>query len=77
MQRGTQVIVGVLLFMPLLLLLPTVAVFYACAVLQHAAAVGSRVMLHAASELIRVNSLAGLLLWLARPGMYPGNGPVL
>ena len=74
-MTALQVIVGVLLFMPLLLLLPTVVVFYSFVTLLHAAAILLRLSLQAAAELVRSNPAAAVVLWLCRPGLYPGESP--
>ena len=65
------VIVGVLLFTPLLLLLPTGAVFYALLAGLHLAASSLRLALAASALLAARGPLAAVAVRLAQPGLFP------
>ncbi len=68
-------IVGVLLFVPLLALLPTTLAWHTLVTCAHAAAVLVRMALLLAAALLRCNPLL-LLGWrLARPMAFPGARP--
>jgi hypothetical protein len=65
-------IVGVLLFVPLLALLPTTAAWHLAVTCSHMAAVALRMLLLLAASLLRHNPLL-LLVWrLVHPMAFPG-----
>ena len=67
------VIVGVLLFTPLLLLLPTGLVFYALLAGLHLAAALVRSVLAACALLAVRSPIAAMAVRWARPGLFPGK----
>ena len=67
------VIVGVLLFTPLLLLLPTGLVFYALLAGLHLAAALVRSALAACALLAVRSPVAAIAVRWARPGLFPGE----
>ena len=67
------VIVGVLLFTPLLLLLPTGAVFYALLAGLHLAASSVRLAMAASALLAARGPVAAVAVRLAGPGLFPGE----
>jgi hypothetical protein len=68
-----QLIVGVLLFTPLLLLLPTTGVFYLLALVLHGAAEAFRGALGSLGTLLHCRELYAALLSAWRPGIFPGG----
>ncbi len=72
----SQIIVGVLLFTPLLLLLPTTLVFYAWLSAGYLAVRLAHVVLGFLAALQRVNPVYMLVTRLFRPGLTPGMGPL-
>ena len=69
-----HVIVGVLLFTPLLALLPTTAVWYLFACCLHFVPAAARGTLLAAAALAARNPACALLRRLLQPAAYPGGG---
>ncbi len=65
---------SMLLFMPLLLLLPTTACFYGLALALHSACALPRAVLLLAEQLLRHNPAAAALGQLLQPGSYSGGG---
>ncbi|KAK9811596.1 hypothetical protein WJX72_006720 [[Myrmecia] bisecta] len=68
-----RVIVGVLLFTPLLLLLPTTLVYLLCAALLRLAIATATTALCIAAELLHCNPGVGLLMRMLKPGAFPGG----
>ena len=68
-----QMIVGVLLFTPLLFLLPTTAVYYALALLLHTAVVVVCWGLEVLVQLAQNIPLYTIWCWAVKPGMLPGD----
>lgn len=67
-----QMIVGVLLFTPLLFLLPTTSVYYILVLLLHAAVLMACWALQISSRLLQRNSAYFLWCWALKPGLVPG-----
>lgn len=68
-----HLIVGVLLFTPLLALLPTTAVWYAFLLLLHCSLAAVRVVLYKLSWPLRSNGLYCVVRRLLRPQLFPGS----
>ena len=68
-----QIIVGVLLFTPLVFLLPTTAVYYALALLLHTAVLAACRGLEVLVQLGQTIPLYTLWCWAVKPGMMPGE----
>ena len=68
-----QIIVGVLLFTPLLFLLPTTAVYYMLALLLHTAVLVTCWGLEILDQLCQTVPLHSLWCWAVKPGMLPGE----
>lgn len=71
--NAMQIIVGVLLFTPLLFLLPTTAVYYMLALLLHSAVLLTCWGLEIVDQLCRTIPLHTLWCWGVKPGMLPGE----
>ena len=67
-----QMIVGVLLFTPLLFLLPTTSVYYVLVLLLHTAVLMACGALQMASRLLHRNPAYFLWCWAFKPGLVPG-----
>lgn len=67
-----QMIVGVLLFTPLLFLLPTTCVYYVLFLLLHVSVMLARWGLQTLSNLLHSNPAYFLWCWMFKPGMVPG-----
>ena len=63
---------GVLLFTPLLLLLPTVAVFHALLAGLHLGVAALRLLLALCAQAATSSPLAAAAVRLMRPGLFPG-----
>lgn len=68
-----QIIVGVLLFTPLLFLLPTTAVYYVLALLLHTVVLVTCWGLEILDQLCQTIPLHTLWCWVVKPGMLPGE----
>lgn len=68
-----QIIVGVLLFTPLLFLLPTTAVYYVLALLLHTAVLAVCWGLETFVQLGQSIPLYTMWCWAVKPGMLPGE----
>ena len=68
-----QMIVGVLLFTPLLFLLPTTAVYYVLALLLYAAVLAMSWGLEVFKQLACSVPLYTVWCWAVEPGMLPGE----
>ena len=68
-----RVIVGVLLFTPLLLLLPTTLVYYLFGTLLYLAVATACTACGIAAELLHCNPLSTIVWRLARPHAFPGG----
>lgn len=73
--NAMQIIVGVLLFTPLLFLLPTTAVYYMLALLLHTAVLVTCWGLEILDQLCQTIPLHTLWCWAVKPGMLPGEHP--
>ncbi|KAL0020675.1 hypothetical protein WJX79_008554 [Trebouxia sp. C0005] len=67
-----QMIVGVLLFTPLLFLLPTTSVYYVLVLLLHTAVLMVCWALQMSSRLLHRNPAYFLWCWAFKPGLVPG-----
>lgn len=68
-----QMIVGVLLFTPLLFLLPTTFVYYILVLVLHTFVLGACWALQTLSQLLHRNPAYFLWSWAANPGIVPGK----
>ena len=68
-----QMIVGVLLFTPLLFLLPTTSVYYVLVLLLHTAVLMARWALQMSSRSLHRNPAYFLWCWAVKPGLVPGT----
>lgn len=68
-----QIIVGVLLFTPLLFLLPTTAVYYALALLLHTAVLAACWGLEILVQLTHSIPVFTIWCWAMKPGVLPGE----
>lgn len=68
-----QIIVGVLLFTPLLFLLPTTTVYYVLVLLLHTAVLAVCWGLEILMQLVRSIPLYTMWCWAVKPGMLPGD----
>lgn len=66
-------IVGVLLFTPLLLLLPTTTVYYVLALVLHTTVYFTCEAMHLAAELLYLNPACFLWCWVFQPSMVSGD----
>ena len=67
-----QMIVGVLLFTPLLFLLPTTSVYYVLVLLLHTAVLMACWALQMSSRLLQRHPAYFLWCWAFKPGLVPG-----
>ena len=72
-ENSMQIIVGVLLFTPLLFLLPTTTVYYVLALLLHTAVLVTCWGLEILVQLGQTIPLYTLWCWAMRPGILPGE----
>ena len=68
-----QLIVGVLLFTPLLLLLPTTLVFFSFASILHWGYLCGQLAFTAAAAVLRANPTYSVIRWLLKPAAYPSG----
>ena len=68
-----QMIVGILLFTPLLLLMPTTLVYYALAVVCYGAVATTGALLQLVQTILTHNPCFVVLAWTLRPGMFTGR----